>query len=161
THDAMRSVATVIRTASGNPLPWPTVDDTSNEGVLLAENAEASEKDISFGVKTLNAYKISSGIVRVSRELLQDAGVNVPELVGRLLGERIGRALNKYHTVGTGDEQFEGVLTGATASGVVTETLGEVSYSELVRLQHSVDAAYRNTGGAVFMFNDKTLAFIK
>src|SRR5206468_2509990 len=33
-----QSGAEVIRTETGNPLPWPTLNDTGNPGTLLAEN---------------------------------------------------------------------------------------------------------------------------
>ena len=56
-YGGVRRVARSGRTASGNDLPWPTVDDTGNAGVLLAENAAISETAVTFGSKTFGAYK--------------------------------------------------------------------------------------------------------
>lgn len=158
-HDGIRSVAQVIRTETGAPLSWPTADDTSEEGALIAENTAAAENDVVFGNVGFSSFKFTSGLVKVSNELLQDSGVNVGQIIGDILGTRLGRVLNRYHTVGTGSAQPQGALTGASASGVVTADLGDVTLAELIRLEHSVDPAYR--AGAVFMFNDKTLAVLK
>ena len=50
-----RQVARVVTTSTGNDLPWPTSDDTSNSGELLAENASiGSSTDPSFGVVTFS-----------------------------------------------------------------------------------------------------------
>ena len=54
-----RQVATVIRTDSGAALPFPTSNDTANEGVILAENTQVSEVDITFGQLVLDAYMYS------------------------------------------------------------------------------------------------------
>jgi hypothetical protein len=40
----VRAVSTVIRTATGAAMPFPTSDDTSNKGVLLAENIADREE---------------------------------------------------------------------------------------------------------------------
>ena len=56
----MRSVATVMATAQGNPMNWPTSDATSEEGEILEENATATDADTSFGVKSLPVYKYLS-----------------------------------------------------------------------------------------------------
>lgn len=157
-HDGMRGVANVFRTSTGAALPWPTSNDTANEGTLIDENSAAAENDVTFGSVSFGSYKMTSGIVRVSHELLQDSGVNVAQVVGSLLGERIGRALNRYHTSGTGVNQFQGAATVAVV-GVTGATLGAITYDEIVDLQHSVDPAYRS--GAVFVMHDTTVAALK
>lgn len=156
----MRQAATVIRTDSGADLPIPTTNDTSNKGVILAENAAVAEQDVVFGQIVLQAYKYSSKMIRVSVELLQDSAFNLAELLGRMLGERIGRITNDHFTTGTGSSQPNGVVTasglGKTGASGQTTT---VIYDDLVDLQHSVDPAYR--ANARWMFHDLTLAAIK
>lgn len=57
----VRPAATVFRTDTGNPLPYPTDNDTANEGELLAENSSiGSSVDPTFGQIVFNAYKYSS-----------------------------------------------------------------------------------------------------
>jgi len=147
----VRQVATVLRTATGNDLEWPTVDDTGNSGALIAENVEDSEQDVAVGQKTLNAYKYTSKLVRVSAELLQDSAFNMAMILGSLLGERLARIYNTHQTTGTGSSQPNGIVTSSTA-GKTAAAVAAITADELIDLFHSVDPAYRNDAG--FMFHD-------
>lgn len=160
TFGGMRSVASVIRTADGQDLPWPTENDTTNKGVIVAENTAVAEQDLTFGQQTLKHYKYSSKMIRVPVELLQDAAIDLASYIGQRLGERIGRITNEHFTTGTGTGQPQGVATGATLgkAGATGQTL-TVTYDDLVDLQHAVNPAYRTN--AVWMFNDATLKAIK
>jgi HK97 family phage major capsid protein len=154
----MRQVSDVIRTASGNDLPWPTVDDTSNTGRLLAENTTITETAITFGQFILNAYKYSSDLVLVSAELIQDSAIDIGATVGSILGERLGRILNAHFTTGTGSSQPNGVVTASTL-GVTTAPAGSLDELDVINLIHSVDPAYRP--GARFMCNDAIVAELR
>ena len=158
TTGGMREAATILRTATGNPLPMPTVNDTANEGEQLDENTGAGNQDVAFGRAMLNAYKYSSKLVPVSIELMQDEAVGLEGLLGRLLFERIGRILNRRLTVGTGVDQPNGIVTASTL-GKTAASANALTRNELVDLKHSVDFAYRV--GAMWMFADTTLAAIK
>lgn len=156
----MRQVGDIIRTDTGSDLPWPTTNDTSNEGAILAENAQVAQADLVFGQLVLQAYKYSSKMILIPVELLQDSAVNVAEVIGSALGERIGRITNRHFTVGTGSGQPNGIVTAATlgATGASGQT-ATVEYTDLVELQHSVDPDYRIN--AKWMFADSTLKAIK
>jgi HK97 family phage major capsid protein len=149
----MRQVSTILRTATGSALDWPTVNDTGNTGALLAENTQDAEQDVTFGNLTLDAYKYTSKIVRVSVELMQDSAFNMGSTLGSLLGERLGRIQNTHATTGTGSSQPNGVVTAATLGKTAAAT-GAVTMDELLDLQASVDPAYRM--GSTWMFNDAT-----
>lgn len=155
----MRQVASVIRTDRGADLPIPTSDDTSNKGVILAENTQVAEVDITFGQLVLQAYKYSSKLVLVSQELLQDSSINVGALIGEKLGERIGRITNDHFTTGTGSSQPNGIVTAGTSSSVTLSGTATISYDNIVDLIHSVDPSYRVNGK--FMFHDGMLKIIK
>lgn len=156
----MRQASQVIQTASGQDLPWPTVDDTSNTGAILAENTQVSEQDVTFSEKTLNAYKYTSKLVRVSRELLQDSAFNMASFLEDKLGERIGRITNQHFTTGTGSSQPQGVVHAANL-GTTTASSTAFTFSEVIDLKHSVDPAYRASNSSAYMFSDNTLAEIK
>lgn len=156
----MRQVADILRTSSGADLPWPTTNDTTNEGEILAINTQVSQQDVVFGQLVLNAYKYSSKMILVPVELLQDSAVNIAEHLGEALGTRIGRITNRHFTVGTGTNQPNGIVTAATLgkAGATGQTTS-VTYADLVDLQHSVDPDYRQ--GARWMFADSTLKALK
>jgi HK97 family phage major capsid protein len=112
-----------------------------------------------MGQTVLGSYLYSSKSVLVSLQLLQDSSVNVPDLIGRMLGERIGRIQNDHFTTGSGVSQPNGLLTAATDSAVTTVSTTLISYDEMVNLEHSVDPAYRP--GAKWMFHDGALKALK
>ena len=106
----MRRAATIIRTSSGAALPMPTVNDTANVGVILNENTQVANQDVAFSQLILDSWKYSSKQVLVSVELLQDSAVPLGEILGRILGERIGRITNTHFTVGTGVSMPLGIV---------------------------------------------------
>ena len=150
-----------IVTATGNPLPIPTTNDTSKVGVLLAEaTAATSEGDVVFGQKQLDAYKYSSGPIQVSMELLQDSAFDMNALLFDLMSERLGRILNSELTTANGSSKPNGVMN-ATTLGKTAASATAVTADELIDLYHSVDPAYRASPSCVFMFRDATLANIR
>ena len=152
--------AFVLNDTTGANLVWPTNDDTSNTGRLVAENVQHTETDITFGQKTLSNYTFSSDIVLASVQLLQDSGVDVESLIAKKLGQRIGRAQNTYFTTGTGSSQPQGYITGS-AAGVTAANTNSITYNDIVDLVHSVDPAYRQSGRCQFKFNDSILKAIR
>lgn len=161
-YSGVRQVATIISTAQGNPLSYPTTDGTSETGELIAENTTATGADISFGTVALTAYKFSSKIVAVPIELLQDSTVDVEALVRQRFADRLGRITNSYFTTGTGSSQPRGIVAGASAGK--TGTTGQTStiiFEDLVDLIESVDAAYLSGSGVGFMTSQSMRAVLR
>lgn len=159
-YGAVQQVATVLTTATGAALPWPTNDDTGNVGALLAENTQATEQDLTLGTAQLGAYKYTSKIVRVSLEFLQDVDwMDAESFLQRKFAERLGRIHNQHFTTGTGTAQPQGIVTGAT-SGVTAAAVAAITADELIDLQHSVDPAYRNERSR-FMLSDAALKAVR
>ncbi len=160
----MRDVATILNTAGGNPLPWPTVDESAVEGEIVAENESASDQDATFGTVQIGAYKYSSKVFTLPFELLQDQGpgIDVEAFIRRAAAMRIARVTNKHFTVGTGSAQPQGVVTGSAAGKIgATGKATTFDFDDLIDLEHSVDPAYRSLPGVGFMFHDTTLRFMK
>lgn len=154
----MRQASEVIRTDSGNMLPFPTSDDTSNTGELIGENSSSSEQDVAFSVVNINAYKYSSKLIQVPVELLQDSAVNIPSFLGERMGERIARIQNTHFTTGDGASKPYGVITHSTL-GVTTASASAITMDEVLDLIASVDPSYR-PGGA-FMARDATIIALR
>jgi HK97 family phage major capsid protein len=156
--------ARIYRSSTGNDIPWPTNNDTSNTGELLAENADSSTASapLVFGQVTLKAYKFSSKMIKSSNELIQDQAVNLPAFIGEQLGERVGKIFNTYATTGTGTAQPLGYMdpTAGAIEGVVNQALS-ITPANIIDLMHSVDASYRASPKAAFAMHDLILAEIK
>jgi len=155
----MMQVSDVIRTATGNDLPWPESDDTGNTGELIAENTAQNEQDVVFAETVLQAFKYSSKLVKVSVELIQDSAFDIAAVLGSMLGERIARILNTHFTTGDGTAKPNGIVTASTL-GVTAAATTAVTGDELIDLIHTVDPAYR-TPGAGFMMNDTVVSAIR
>ncbi len=152
-----------FRTETGNPLPWPTTNDTANRGRIIGQNVQVTETDVAFNQVTFNAYIGSSDLVLIPLALIQDSFFDMDALVARLLGTRLGRLLNWKCTTGSGTNEPTGIVTAAVAAGsVVTFPTGEttaISYNDLVNVEHTVDPAYRGNG--TWMFSDAVLKLLK
>lgn len=155
------NLANVITTSTGNPLQWPTSDDTSNTGAILTENTQITQQDMTLGSRTLGAYVYTSKLVLVSLQLLQDSAFDLDSWLPRKLGERIGRAVSAHLVSGSGTGQPTGLLTGITVgkTGLTGQT-ATIIYDDLVDLEHSVDPAYREPD-ARFLMADSTLKVLR
>ncbi len=160
-----------INTSTGQPLPWPTLDDTSNTGEIVNEGGTfSSGADMVFGSESLSAFRYMAGggsalPLRVSVELAQDAAFDIEGLVSRVLGERIGRIQAVHWVRGTGVNEPKGIVTGRTvANGGAIEIAADgsgITYDDLITFEHSIDPAYRESGRCRWAFNDQSLARIK
>lgn len=154
----MLGVSTIIDTTSGNPLPIPTENDTSNEGAIIGESVQVSAQDVTFGAVTLNAHTYSSKLILVANQLLQDSAFSLDAFLSRKIGERLARIQNRHATVGDGASKPQGVVAGATL-GVTAASATDITFDELIDLEHSVDPAYRMA--ARYMMADTTLKVLK
>lgn len=156
-YGGMFQVAEVIRTATGEPMRWPTATDTSNTGRQVGENASHdSGSDPTFGMVEWNAYTFTSDIVKVPNELMTDSVFNLATVLGRMLGERLGRIQNTKYTTGTGAGTAKGITLCASA-GVTAASGTAIAFDELIDLEHSLDPARRAMPGVGYMFHDGIL----
>lgn len=156
-------IAERYTTGNGNPVEWPTIDDTANVGEIVQEgNTFSAGADLVFGSNSLASYSYvagggSSTPLRVSLELLQDTSFDIEGLLTRLLGTRIARLQATHLATGTGVQQPLGLITGLTPVQAAANT--GLTYADLVTWIHSVDPAYR--GNARWVLNDTTLAMVE
>ncbi|WP_421868083.1 phage major capsid protein [Marinobacter adhaerens] len=164
-HEAMKdygglaSVAQILTTENGQTLEWPTSDGTAEEGELIGENSQASEGDVIFGIKNLGAKKLSSKVIRVSNELLNDSGIDIQAFLANRIGSRLGRGEAKFLVQGTGagtPEQPTGLQASVTGTTTAASS-SEFTWQEVNGLIHSIDPAYRRAANFRVGLNDNTL----
>lgn len=158
----MRAVASVIRTASGTQMNFPTTDATAEEGEIIGQNSQSNTGETTFGNTTMDVYKYSSKDIALPFELVQDSFIDIEAYIQELLALRLGRIRNRHHTVGTGTSQPMGIVT-ASAAGKIGATGNTilVGYDDLVDLEHSVDPAYRGQPGVGYMMHDSSLKVLR
>jgi HK97 family phage major capsid protein len=153
-------ITRMIETTAGNQLDWPAMDDTTNVGVLLAENTADTDLDVTFTNRVLDAFKYSTRSIKVSEELLQDTAIDIEAIIRDAFAERIGRIVNQHLTVGTGTGQPNGIVTAAGA-GATAAAAAAIAFDDLIELEHSVDPAYRSDPSCRWMLRDTTLKLLR
>lgn len=152
--------ATVIHTDGGGTFPLPGVDDTDGRASKTATEGakllDTGTKDVEFSKKTLGDFMYDTEFFRVSIQLMTGGFVAMDNVLGTLLGERLGRTANAALTLGTGAGEPLGIVPGA---GLAFNPAGAASVTaeELQRLVFSVNSAYRRSPKFGVMFNDDTL----
>ncbi len=159
-------IANIFNTANGDPLTLPTLDDTANQAIEIAEATEVSAAtDLAFGSKTFGSFKYTTGAHRINQELIDDAAFGIESEVLQVLGTRLARRWANRFVSGNGTTQPEGIVTalatiGAGATGV-TAAAAALTADNLLDLQHSVNFSYRQSGNCKYVLSDATLAAIR
>ena len=186
----------IMETATGQILPYPTSNDTQQawailgEAQLIQQNNSGSGTladnytsvgvpptnqagDVLLGHVNFGAWKGSTGLIRVSLELLQDSAFSIESFLTEAFAVRLGRGYEAYLTNGSGASQPYGILPAITHSGAVAVVAAgsnpndasgntganSIGYQDLINLIHSVDPTYRR--GAKFMLHDQSVRFLK
>jgi len=156
-------ITTELKTASGAPIPMPTVDDTTGTAALHTEGttfADTGTKDIVIGKKTLLAYVYDTEFVKFSFELAQDSLFAFETLLGDLLGERIGRISNEKLTIGAAGTEPQGIVTGSS-QGLVTASATAITWDDIIDLEMSIDDAYLASPRVRYMLSKPILKLVR
>lgn len=150
------SVVNLLSTQGGNDIKVP-VESTRMAGTAVAEGATFAVSDPTFSNITLRAHKIGTLVV-ASRELVEDAGIDLQAFLGAQIGVALGTAANSLLTLGTGTVQPKGIAAAA-GSGVTggTGVTGAFTGDNLIALLHSVDSLYAAQPNAGWMMSRGTL----
>lgn len=154
----MLETSTMLRTAGGEALQIPRTSAYSGASVF-AQGSAIGESDPTFqSFITLNAYKYAF-LVQVSREMIEDSGVDLLGFLSRQTGISIGVAVNKALTTGTDTTMPNGIATAA-GSGITggTGVAGAFTADNLIDLSYSVNSAYRRMPGTGWQMAATSLA---
>lgn len=156
---------TMLETDTGNPMPVPLEDDTSNAAAIVAEaGAQTASTDPVFNNITMGAFMYRT-TVKISRELLQDSAFNVEAYLNERFAIRLWRGFNGHASTGTNSGQPQGLFNASVGATIgATAATGNTTafpYLALVALEHSVDPLYRRSMKARWMFSDGVLQGLK
>lgn len=163
-YGGMFDVSEIIRTSTGEPMRWPTANDTAQTGRQLGESGAVTNNvntaDPSFAQVVWNSYKFTSDEILVPFELLRDNVVNLVEIIPNMLGMRLGRIQNTKFTTGSGNATAKGIVTAAT-TGVTCASSTAIAYDEIIDLEHSIDPSRRNMPGVGYMLHDLVMKALR
>ena len=157
----MQCGPTVLNTGGGETLQIPK---TTAHTAVTAQSTQAGQLltagvDPAFSMQSLSAYKYGV-LIQVARELIDDTAVDLLGYLamqaGRALGNKFGNDLVNSASAPTG------LLTGTVTSspgvtGATTGVSGAPSYANLVDLEYSVIAPYRQSRSCYWLAADKTI----
>lgn len=151
----------VLVTSDGRQFDWSTTDGTADIGDFIAEGSKAGAQDVDFGTVSVGAKKLTSKVILISNELLNDTGIAMDSLLTGRIASRIGRAEAKYIVQGNGSGlQNTGLETSVTGTTAI-KTAATVDWKDINNLIHSIDPAYRNMSSFALAFNDNTLKLLE
>jgi HK97 family phage major capsid protein len=157
----MLDTSTVLRTAGGENLQIPSQAGWST-AAITGEGTAISESDPTFNsFITLGAYKYSF-LVQLSRELIEDSGVDILSFLATQTGNALGYKVNADLTTGSGTNAPKGVVAAA-GSGVTggTGVSGAFTADNLIDLAYSLDGAARRLPGVGWMMNTASLGAVR
>lgn len=155
----MQAGPTVLNTSGGENLQIPkTTAHTDPSGLSAAQAATLPLGDPAFALATLGAYKYGV-LLQVSRELIDDSGVDLVGYLGMQAGRSIGNKFGADLVTGSGSSQPTGFLTSALVgvTGTTTGKSGAPQYADLVNLEYSVISPYRQSRSCYWIARDATI----
>lgn len=125
-------------------LPIPTFDATGREGEQEAAEGDTYSDggEIGFGNAALGGYLIKSPWVKVSLQFLLSAPAAMGDVLSRIVAEDIGQKGNRLLTTGTGVNQPQGIVTGASV-GLTTPGVGSFDVDDVIRFVRGFAEGYR------------------
>jgi HK97 family phage major capsid protein len=157
----MQCGPTVLNTGGGETLQVPKTTAHSFPSTTGASATQATTlptSDPAFSMQPLGAFKYGI-MLQVARELIDDSAVDLLGYLAMQAGRALGNAFGNDLVNGSGAGAPSGIVTGATVgvSGSVTGVAGAPSYANLVDLEYSVIAPYRQSRSCYWLAADKTI----
>ena len=157
----MLTTSNVITTTGGESLQIPSLS-TYSAGTAFAQGSAIGVSEPIFNsFVTLSAYKYSF-LVQLSREMIEDSGVDIFGFLATEIGNGIGYTTNGKLTVGTGTVEPLGIVAAA-GSGITgsTATSGAFTADNIIDLVYSIDGAARLMPSNGFMMRGSSIAAVR
>lgn len=174
----MQTGPSVLNTPGGEPLQIPYVQNqtgqtTAGAQVALSaqQGAQIPSADPGFGQKTLTSNKFGV-FVQVARELLDDSGINLLQYLAMSAGRAVGNFLGTSLVNGTNGISGGIINTApvAVTGGISTamsgayggaSITGAPTYNNLIDMEYSIIAPYRQSRSCYWLGADKTLGLLR
>jgi HK97 family phage major capsid protein len=148
---------TILNTASGNDIKVPR-QTAFSVATATAEGAQFAVSNPTGESFTLKAQKVGV-LLKTSREIIEDSGVDLVSYIARQAGEAVGFRVNELLATGAGTTEPNGIFTAA-GSGV-TGTATAFSADNLIDLLHSVDSAVAARPATALQMNRASLGVLR
>lgn len=143
-HTALKNYGQIVgavgqlNTSSGGPLQIATANDTTQGMTVIGQATGVSENDPALSGFDSYTDTLTSGVVKISAQLLQDSEFDLDSWIQTTFGTRYYRGLSQM--IAQGNSSNIAALTPTL--GVNSATSTNIGYVDLVNLFGSLDAAY-------------------
>ena len=117
---------------------------------FVGEGENIAEESLKFDFVKLSQKRVG-GALTLSNQLLNDSSIDLEDYVGNLLARRTARAIEKSILVGTGEEEFNGIIHDEFINEV--EVTGEVTIDDLTEMYLSVHPEFLQNARFVMQRN--------
>ena len=135
----LRDICTVIRVASKDGY-LPTM--ASATWAAIAEEAAPTESTPVVGQVTFSIEK-SGGLVKVSRELLDDSAINLPALLSQVFQEAAGQFEDVGIISGNDTTQYAGIMSDGDVAFYTMANATSVVGADLIGTYYALNAQHR------------------
>ena len=135
----LRPLCNVIRVASKDGY-IPTMGSAT--WAAIAEEAAPSESTPTVGQVTFSIEK-SGGLVKVSRELLDDSAINLPALLSQIFQEAAGQFEDTGIISGNDTTQYAGIMSNASVAFYTMANATSVVGADLIGTYYALNAQHR------------------
>ena len=150
----------LLETSGGETIKLPRVTAHSTAGATTEATA-ITESDPTLG--SVNSTVTKEGyVVQISRELIDDSGVDLQGYLARSAGRALGNAVGAAAVTAAA----AAAAAGATTAAGETTNLGSQAsvgkgFDYLITVFHSVLSPYRNSAGCSWLMADPTAAMVR
>ena len=171
----MQAGPTLLNTDGGEALQIPKTV-THATATLTGQGANIPIVDPTESQTILNAFKYGV-MTQVARELIDDSGVDLLGYLAMAAGRAVGNAFGSDLILGNGSSKPAGLInaisgtpgvTGFAASAISAAglsaqniTVGGPSYGNLIDMEYSVIAPYRQSRSCYWMLRDRSVASLR
>ena len=135
----LRPLCNVIRVASKDGY-IPTM--ASATWAAIAEEAAPTESTPTVGQVTFSIEK-SGGLIKVSRELLDDSAINLPNLLSQIFQEAAGQFEDTGIISGNNTTQYAGIMSDTNVAFYTMANATSVVVADLIGTFYALEAQHR------------------
>lgn len=122
-------------------------EDSLDDAGFVGESINLKELVVGFETVKLNQKRVGAA-VRASNQLLLDTAISTTDYIADLLARRVAKAVEKSILVGTGENEFKGIVNDSLVQNVSVSVIG---IDELMDLHNTLPRDYADENSAFVM----------
>ena len=136
--NVLRRIGRTLQTTQKLKIPVVLKD---GDAVWTGEGEDYTLDTAEYDQVEIDAYKLATSIL-ASDEMLEDGGIDLEAHILKAFGDIVGDAEEEAFLHGDGNGKPVGLLNQVSV-GAVTENVGTVTLDDMINMEHSVPAPYR------------------